>query len=100
MEVLNDSFNNKVDARTREFVLWKRLFTLQMEKAEEADDFINDFETCVSKLRKHKSKAISDDALMRALILHAVRASEFKEKKLETNSSGKLQYVLDNVNQN
>lgn len=90
MRVLDNCFNSKVDARTREFVQWKRLFTLNMEKAEEADEFINDFETCVSKLREHKSTAVSDDALMRALILHAVRAEEFKEKKLEITANLKM----------
>ena len=83
MQALDKNFNQKVDERTREFTRWKELFMLTLEKPEDCDQFLNDFETSVSKLKEHKSKAVEDDCLMRAIVLHAVRAKEFDHCKIE-----------------
>ena len=99
MTVINNQFNKKVDARTREFTQWKKLFTLQLEKSDDSDNFVNQFETCVSKLREHNSKAVGDEALMRALILHAIRAKEFEHRKLEITTDLKMDVskILDTL---
>ena len=76
MRIIAAKYDNAVDARNREFTQWKNLFLLQMDKPEESESFINSFKICVSKLKEHHSKAVEDEALMSALILHAVRAKE------------------------
>ena len=83
MNIIAAKYDNKVDARNREFTQWKNLFLLQMDKPEECEDFINNFEIAVSKLREHKSKAVEDEALMSALILHAIRAREYHYQKIK-----------------
>ena len=99
MKILDLNFNQKVDAHTREFNRWKELFLLPLEKPEECDNFINAFETSVSKLKEHKSKAVEDDCLMRAIILHAVWAQEFDHCKLEItkNLSMSVEEILKSV---
>lgn len=83
MQILDKSFNQNVDARTREYNWWKELFLLTLEKPEDCDNFINEFETLVSKLCEHKSKVVEDKYLMRLIIVHAVRVPEFAHCKLE-----------------
>ena len=72
---------------------------MSLEKAEECDDFLNMFETAVSKLKEHKSKAVDDEALMRAILLHAVRAKEFEHRKLEitTDLTLNVETILNRI---
>ena len=101
MGVLDANFNQKVDEKTREFNRWKELFTLTLEKPSDSDVFINKFETCVSKLREHKSKGVEDECLMRAILLHAVRADEFEHCKLKItkNTTMQVSEILQSVKQ-
>lgn len=56
MEVLNSSFNNKVDARTREFVQWKRLLHLIWKRRMKLMILLmilkRVFQNCVSTIRR------------------------------------------------
>jgi len=81
------TYNEIVYAMTCEFMQWNSSFRLSMDKPGKNDSFVNNFETCVSKLKEHRSKAVNDDALMRVLILYSVRATEFHPKKLEITSN-------------
>ena len=96
---LDKNFNQKVDEKTREFNRWKTLFTLTLEKSEDADTFINDFELCTSKLREHKSKGVEDECLMRAILLHAVWADNFHHCKLQlmNDYTKKVDNILQEV---
>ena len=96
---LDDSFNQKIDEKTCKFNRCKDLFTLTLESTDKVEEIINDFEICVSKLREHGSKGVEDDCLMRAIILHAVRAKEFQHCKLEItkNVNKKVDDILSEV---
>ena len=83
MSALANNFNQKIAEPTREFNLWKDLFVLVLKKPEDCHQFINNFETCISKLKEHHLKAVEDDCRMRAIVLRAVRAQEFTHCKLE-----------------
>lgn len=101
MCIIASKYDNAVDARNREFTQWKNLFLLQMDKPEESESFINSFEICVSKLKEHHSKAVEDEALMSALILHAVRAKEYHYQKLKitTDLTMKVKDIITDVRQ-
>ena len=55
----------------------------------------------MSKLKEHKSKAVDNEALMRALILHLVQVEEFQNRKLEITSDLNMSTaeIIDTVRQ-
>ena len=72
-----------------------------MEKIEDSETFVNSFETCVNKLKEHKSKAVDNMAFMRVLILHSMWAEEFWNRKLEITSDLNMSTaeIIDTVRQ-
>ena len=68
-KLLVSVFDEKSDKRVREFQQWMKLFTSSLEEREKCGSFINDYELCVSILKEHNSVAVTDQTLMRTLLL-------------------------------
>ena len=68
---------------SREFQQWRDLFALTLESRDGIDSFINMYETAVSVLKEATSVAVTDNALMRALLLHALQTDDFSFVKME-----------------
>ena len=84
-KLIKDNYDITAENLHREFQQWISLFTITLESSADFDCFINKYETAVSRLRKFKSTAVDDNALMRALLVQALRTDEFKAVKVEIN---------------
>ena len=84
-KVIGKNYDIGPNLRVLEFKKWITLFTLTLEDLNGFDDYINNYKTAVSELRKYKSKAVEDNALLHALLLHSVEAEAFTNVKLQVN---------------
>ena len=75
--------DEKADHRNREFKQWLDLFTQTLTNPEDCYSFINKFSLSVSALKEAKSVGVTDDALMRALLLQSIQCEEFARIKLD-----------------
>ena len=81
--ILKANFDDEADEKVREFQQWMDLFTHTLEEPDKCNEFINKHETAVSQLKEYKSIAVTDNALMRALLLRSIDCEDFAEVKLE-----------------
>ena len=59
------------------------MFTQTLTKPDDCYNFINKFSLSVSVLKEAKSVGVTDDILMRALLLHSIQYDEFARIKLD-----------------
>ena len=89
-KLIQDNYDIRPNLRVLEFKEWINLFTLKLDTIDDFEDYMNQYKTAVSELTKYKSSAVQDAALMRALLLHSVRAEEFSDVKLQINKQFNL----------
>ena len=89
-KLIQDNYDIRPNLRVLEFKEWINLFTLKLDSIDDFEEYVNQYQTAVSELTKYKSSAVHDAALMRALLLHSVRAEEFSDVKLQINKQFNL----------
>ena len=80
---IRSAADEKADHRNREFKQWLDLFTQTLTKPDDCYNFINKFSLSVSALKEAKSVGVTDDILMRILLLQSIQCDEFAQIKLD-----------------
>ena len=87
---IEQKYDQPADQRVDEFQQWITLFTLNLPDVDKCNTFINTFELAVSYLKQYNSVGVTDEALLRALLLHAITGDAYSTLKLELSKDFKL----------
>lgn len=71
------------DRDSHEFDHWIKLLDLRLEDRQEYSTFLNQFETLTSDLKKRESVAVTDDKLMRAIIIRSLQCPDLETFTLD-----------------